>query len=61
MPRVPRGEDSTDDALDRAALTGVLAGQHDDGCRLGDLGYLGRPAAALDGHHSTSGASDTTM
>ena len=49
-----------DDALDDAALAGVLAGQHDDGVALADLGDLGD--ATLDaarGHHSTSGASDT--
>ena len=49
-----------DDALDLAALAGVLAGEHDDGVALADLGDLGRAGrGGPGGHHSTSGASDT--
>ena len=49
-----------DDALDLAALAGILAGEDDDGVTLADLGHLGlRGVAAPDGHHSTSGASET--
>ena len=49
-----------DDALDRAALAGVLAGQDDDGVARADLGDL-RDArrGVAGGHHSTSGASET--
>ena len=51
---------ATDDALDRATLAGVLAGEHDDGVALADLGHLGRlRARGPGGHHSTSGASET--
>ena len=39
-------------------LAGVLAGEHDDGVALADLGHL-RPGSRPDGHHSTSGASET--
>ena len=42
-------------ALDHALLAGVLAGQHDDGVALADLGHAG----PSEGHHSTSGASET--
>ena len=50
-----------DDALDDAALAGVLADEHDDSVPGPDLRDLrcadGRPV--VNGHHSTSGASDT--
>jgi hypothetical protein len=48
------------DALDRAALAGVLAGEHDDGVALADLRDLrDAPRGPRGDHHSTSGASDT--
>jgi hypothetical protein len=48
------------DALDRAALAGVLADEHDDGVALADLGHLRGARRRLVGcHHSTSGASET--
>src|SRR5689334_18775369 len=41
--------------VDHALLARVLAGQHHDGVALPDLGH----ARVAEGHHSTSGASDT--
>ena len=51
------------DALDRAALAGVLAGEDDDRVAATDLGHLRDAARAAlcrgHRHHSTSGASET--
>ena len=48
----PGDASATDDALDGAALAGILAGQHDNGVPLADLGHLGGPGRRWYGRPS---------
>ena len=53
------GRVAAQDVLDLAPLAGVPAREDDDGVALADLGHLGPLLDRPDGHHSTSGASET--